>query len=137
MTNETVTVADEAVVVVDLFCGAGGSSTGAEQAITETGRKMELRPINHWAVAIRTHQLNHPKARHFIQDLEQADPETIVPEGYVDILLASPECRFSRPTDWDPGRGALIHHESQSMNGSRIRRVASRRYGRPIAIHRP
>ena len=103
------TVADETIVVVDLFCGAGGSSTGAEQAITETGRRMELRAINHWAVAIRTHQLNHPKARHYIQDLEQADPETIVPEGYVDILLASPECRFysrargGKPTQ-DQGR---------------------------------
>ena len=109
MTNETIEVADETVVVVDLFCGAGGSSTGAEQAITETGRKMELRAINHWPVAVQTHQRNHPKAQHYIQDLERADPEAIVPEGYVDILLASPECRFysrargGKPTQ-DQGR---------------------------------
>ena len=37
----------------------------------------------------------------------------------------------SRPTDWDRGdRRSLIHHESQPMNGSRIRRVPSRRCGR-------
>ena len=35
----------------------------------------------------------------------------------------------------------LIHHESQPINGSRnrsrIRRVSTRRFGRPIAIHLP
>ena len=85
---------EDIYVVEDLFCGAGGSSTGAEHAITEIGGRMELRAVNHWPVAVQTHQLNHPTARHYVQGLEQADPETIVPERYLDILLASPECRF-------------------------------------------
>ena len=81
-------------LVADLFCGAGGSSTGALQAITALGGTMELVAVNHWHTAIETHQLNHPTARHFIADLETADPETIVPEGKLDLLMASPECRY-------------------------------------------
>ena len=81
-------------LVADLFCGAGGSSTGAQKAIAALGGEMELVAVNHWATAVATHSLNHPTARHYIENLETADPETIVPEGYVDLLLASPECRF-------------------------------------------
>jgi DNA (cytosine-5)-methyltransferase 1 len=80
--------------VADLFCGAGGSSTGARKAIESIGGTMELVAVNHWPVAVETHSLNHPNARHYVQNLETADPETIVPEGYLDLLMASPECRF-------------------------------------------
>ena len=55
---------------------------------------MELTAVNHWPVAVETHQLNHPTARHYVEDLDKADPEAIVPEGYLDLLMASPECRF-------------------------------------------
>ena len=93
MTTQTLT--DQPIfVIVDLFCGAGGSSTGAEKAIEELGGIMELAAVNHWPIAVETHQLNHPTARHYVQDLDHADPEEIVPEGSIDILLASPECRF-------------------------------------------
>lgn len=81
-------------LVADLFCGAGGTSTGALKAITSLGRKMRLKAINHWPVAIETHSRNHPDADHYVQDVDHADPEKIVPEGYLDLLLASPECRF-------------------------------------------
>ena len=85
---------DDEYVVADLFCGAGGSSTGAAKAISDIGGRMKLVAVNHWPVAVETHQLNHPSARHYVQDLELADPQTIVPEGYLDLLMASPECRF-------------------------------------------
>ncbi len=81
-------------MVADLFCGAGGTSTGATQAITSLGAEMELVAVNHWATAVATHSRNHPQARHFVQDLDGADPETLVPEGRLDLLMASPECRF-------------------------------------------
>ena len=81
-------------LVADLFCGAGGTSTGATQAITELGGEIELVAVNHWATAVKTHSKNHPQARHFVQDLDGADPETLVPEGWLDLLMASPECRF-------------------------------------------
>jgi len=81
-------------LVSDLFCGAGGSSTGAEKAIRAIGGQMVLVAVNHDKTAIATHRQNHPGARHFIEDLNGADPERLVPEGRLDLLMASPECRF-------------------------------------------
>ena len=54
-------------------------------------------------MAVETHKLNHPEARHFVQDLDGADPEMLVPEGRLDLLMASPECRhFSRARGGKP-----------------------------------
>ena len=94
---------DEDLIMVDLFCGAGGTTTGAAMAAEELGRNVRLKAINHWPVAVATHRLNHPEAEHYVQDLDGADPEAIVPEGRVDVLLASPECRhFSRARGGKP-----------------------------------
>lgn len=82
------------VTVADLFCGAGGTSSGAQRAIRDLGCEMDLVAVNHWPVAVDTHQRNHPQARHYVQDLENADPEELVPDRQLDILLASPECRY-------------------------------------------
>ena len=97
--------------VADLFCGAGGSSTGAEKAIEEIGGRMELVAVNHWPIAVQTHQLNHPTAQHYLQDLDNADPEAIVPEGRLDLLMASPECRFH-----SRARGGKPIHDQGRMN---------------------
>ena len=88
------TAPEKRLLVADLFCGAGGSSTGAQKAITSIGGAMELVAVNHWPVAVETHQRNHPAARHYVENLENADPELIVPEGYLDLLMASPECKY-------------------------------------------
>lgn len=80
------------MLVADLLCGAGGSSTGAERALNELGLEMELVALNHWPTAIDTHSRNHPKARHFVQDIATVRPHLIVPEGYLDLLMASPTC---------------------------------------------
>ena len=80
--------------VVDLFCGAGGSSTGAEKAIAGIGGEMELVAVNHWNTAVATHAANHPTARHLVEDVSIVDPEEVVKEGQLDLLMASPECRF-------------------------------------------
>lgn len=81
-------------LVADLFCGAGGSSTGAAQAFNELGIEMELVCLNHWETAIETHRRNHEHARHYIQDIAVARPAEIVPEGYLDLLMASPTCTY-------------------------------------------
>lgn len=80
------------ILVADLLCGAGGSSTGCERALIELGLEMELVCVNHWQTAIDTHTLNHPQARHFVQDISTVRPHLIVPEGYLDLLMASPTC---------------------------------------------
>jgi DNA (cytosine-5)-methyltransferase 1 len=84
--------ATEEMLVADLLCGAGGSSTGCEQALAELGLKMKLVCVNHWPIAIETHKANHPLARHYCQDIATVRPHIVVPEGYLDLLLASPTC---------------------------------------------
>jgi DNA (cytosine-5)-methyltransferase 1 len=80
------------LLVADLLCGAGGSSTGCQQALDALGFDMELVCVNHWPVAIETHSKNHPKARHYCQDISAVRPHIVVPEGRLDLLMASPSC---------------------------------------------
>jgi DNA (cytosine-5)-methyltransferase 1 len=90
--------------VTDLFCGAGGSSLGAEAA----GATLVM-AANHWQTAIEVHQENFPNAGHDCADISQADPRRY---PVTDILIASPECtnhsqargisrRQQDPTLWD------------------------------------
>jgi len=80
------------ILVADLLCGAGGSSTGCERALAALGLRMELVCVNHWGVAIETHRRNHPEARHYVQDIAACRPHLIVPEGRLDLLMGSPTC---------------------------------------------
>ncbi len=73
-----------AVTVTDLFCGAGGSSLGAQSA----GMTLRL-AMNHWRVAIDTHSTNFPDADHVCADVSTTDPRRY---QSTDILIASPEC---------------------------------------------
>lgn len=82
------------IKVADLFCGAGGSSTGARQAIEALGREMDLVCVNHWDRAIETHKRMHPEARHYCQDVASARPIECVPGGHLDLLMASPTCTY-------------------------------------------
>lgn len=76
----------------DLFCGAGGSSSGLRDACAELGLPLDLLAINHWDVAIKTHSANHPAARHLCDNLGSVNPHVAVPGKHLDILIASPEC---------------------------------------------
>ena len=83
------------ILVADLLCGAGGSTTGCERALVELGFSIddiEFVCVNHWQTAIDTHTFNHPKARHHVQDIATGRPHLMVPEGYLDLLMASPTC---------------------------------------------
>lgn len=77
------------MIAVDLFAGAGGFTTGAEQA----GARV-VWAANHWPLAVETHQRNHPTTAHLCQDLHQADWRQ-VPRH--DLLLASPSCQGHSP----------------------------------------
>lgn len=80
------------ILAADLFCGAGGTSTGLLRAAELLGRPVELTAVNHWSRAIETHAANHPGANHFCQSLADLDPKKAVPGGKLDLLVASPEC---------------------------------------------
>jgi DNA (cytosine-5)-methyltransferase 1 len=76
----------------DLFCGAGGSSTGISLAAQECGMKLELLAVNHWELAVKTHAANHPGADHLCEAVDRIDPTKAVPGQRLDLLWASPEC---------------------------------------------
>lgn len=76
----------------DLFCGAGGASTGLARACEAMGERVELTAINHWDVAVETHAANHPWAQHLCETLDSVDPRKVIRGGRLDVLLASPEC---------------------------------------------
>src|SRR6185437_10450758 len=80
------------ILAADLFCGAGGTSTGLAMAARILGVDVTLVAVNHWPVAIATHQANHPDHLHKCANLAQVDPCELVPGGYLDALFASPEC---------------------------------------------
>lgn len=80
------------ITAVDLFCGAGGTSTGLAQACDAAGVRLQLTAINHWDHAIETHSANHPAADHYCASLDALDPRQVVPSGRLDLLVASPEC---------------------------------------------
>lgn len=107
-------------LVADLFCGAGGSSSGARRALRAAGADMDLVAVNHWPVAVATHQLNHPEARHHCVDLDSARPEALVPEGRLDLLMASPEC-----THHSRARGGKPVSDQRRMSAWHVQRWAS------------
>ncbi|WP_130736903.1 DNA cytosine methyltransferase [Flavobacterium sp. J27] len=51
---------------IDLFCGAGGTSTGIQFSNTNS---TVLACVNHDVNAIASHELNHPKTIHFTEDI--------------------------------------------------------------------
>jgi DNA (cytosine-5)-methyltransferase 1 len=85
-------IAPKVIKLADLFCGAGGTSSGAVEAIAALGYRAELTAINHWDVAIATHSTNHPDARHLCTAVDDVNPRSLYREGELDLLWASPEC---------------------------------------------
>lgn len=104
----------EKVTSVDLFCGAGGTSTGLAAACKDLGAPVELIAVNHWTIAVETHKKNHPWATHYCEAIEKIDPRKVVPSGRLKLLVASPECthhakaRGARPMN-DQSRAQCWH----------------------------
>ena len=88
------------ITVTDQFCGAGGSSIGA----TAAGAELRL-ALNHWELAIRTHNTNFPKADHDCTDISACDPRRY---PSTDILITSPEC-----TNHTLAKGVARRRQSQ------------------------
>lgn len=72
------------ITASDFFCGAGGSSSGLVAAGVEVRHA-----ANHWQRAIETHQTNHPRTEHSVDDLQQAHA-SLYP--HTTIAWFSPEC---------------------------------------------
>lgn len=101
------------LLYIDLFCGAGGTSTGVEDAryAGEECAKV-IACVNHDANAIASHMANHPEALHFTEDIRTMDLSPLVAHvrdmkeiypGSLVVLWASLECtNFSKAKGGQP-----------------------------------
>lgn len=104
---------DPLFIIVDLFCGAGGTTTGFVQAELEgSGIAKVIACVNHDPKAIKSHWANHPEVKHFEEDIRTLDLTDLValanyyrikyPDAYL-ILWASLECtNFSKAKGGQP-----------------------------------
>lgn len=100
------------LLYVDLFCGAGGTSTGVELAcVSDEQCAKVVACVNHDKNAIASHAANHPDALHFTEDIRTLELSPLVahvnrmkqiyPEAHV-VLWASLEC-----TNFSKAKGGL------------------------------
>lgn len=88
-------------IVVDCFAGGGGASVGLERAI---GRHVDV-AINHDKAAIAMHMANHPRTKHYCENLWEVDPEKVCEGRAVGAAWFSPDCtHFSKAKGKKPKR---------------------------------
>lgn len=99
---------DPKFLIVDLFCGAGGTTIGFEQS----GVAKVIAAVNHDPKAIESHWKNHPEVKHFEEDIRTLDLTELIaltkaeqakhPDALL-ILWASLECtNFSKAKGGQP-----------------------------------
>lgn len=95
------------LLYIDLFCGAGGTSTGVNSARLNNEQCAEvIACVNHDANAIASHASNHPEALHFTEDIRTLELSPLIAHlkscrkqnsGALVVLWASLECtNFSK-----------------------------------------
>ncbi len=101
------------LLYIDLFCGAGGTSTGVNSArLHDEPCADVIACVNHDAKAIASHAANHPNALHFTEDIRTLELSPLIshiaecrkdnPEALI-VLWASLECtNFSKAKGGQP-----------------------------------
>lgn len=101
------------LLYIDLFCGAGGTSTGVEKARFNNEQCAKvIACVNHDKNAIASHAANHPDALHFTEDIRTLELSPLIthlekyrrqyPDAIV-VLWASLECtNFSKAKGGQP-----------------------------------
>ena len=101
------------LLYIDLFCGAGGTSTGVNEArLYDEQCARVIACVNHDPTAIASHAANHPDALHFIEDIRTLNLTPLMrhikacrkeyPQALI-VLWASLECtNFSRAKGGQP-----------------------------------
>lgn len=101
------------LLYIDLFCGAGGTSTGVERARMNGWKCARvIACVNHDPNAIKSHAANHPNTKHFTEDIRTldmkplqaiTDKERAKNPGAKVVLWASLECtNFSKAKGGQP-----------------------------------
>lgn len=99
----------------DMFCGGGGSSSGAALAGASV-----VGGVDAWTLATEVFADNFSDARVFTGRVEELEPDVILDEvGRVDLLLASPEC-----TNHSCARGARPRVEGSRETAFEVVRYA-------------
>lgn len=86
-------------LIVDNFAGGGGASTGIEMA---TGYSVDI-AINHDPEAIKMHKANHPRTKHYCENVWAVDPIAVCKGNPVGLAWFSPDCKhFSKAKGGKP-----------------------------------
>lgn len=108
------------LLYIDLFCGAGGTSTGVNSARYKGERCAKvIACVNHDKNAIASHAANHPDALHFTEDIRTLELSPLVshvekckienPDAHI-VLWASLEC-----TNFSKAKGGLPRDADSPM----------------------
>ena len=119
------------LTVTDLFCGAGGASSG----LVEAGLDVVL-AANHWKTAIDTHSANHPGTEHLCADINNLDMRRL---PRTDVLWASVICTEISPAGGrrrTRGQLALMEHGPIASEGFERTRATALDVIRATEVHR-
>jgi DNA (cytosine-5)-methyltransferase 1 len=113
------------ISVLDMFCGAGGSSAGAL-----AGGADVVHGIDAWDLAALTFKDNFERATVDIRSLgPQSRPPGMLRRGDIDLLLASPEC-----TNHSPAKGSKPRSEDSRRTSHYVFNFAKRLRPRWIVL---
>ncbi|MGW0865770.1 DNA cytosine methyltransferase [Streptomyces sp. NPDC002611] len=96
----------------DLFCGLGGSTRG----LTEAGMRARL-VMNHDAIQVAAHRLNHPECEHLVEDIHAFDKRSL---PRTRVLWGSPICTEISPAGGRKrtrGQIALLDQDGKPIEG--------------------
>ncbi|QIO25491.1 DNA cytosine methyltransferase [Haloarcula sp. JP-L23] len=125
-------------VVVDLFCGGGGFTTGFVEAFIDDHRaiiaeetgldpadvhrthpavvdwldaNLKLVAVNHWDPAVETYRTNHPYAEVYNAKVQALHPPDAVDGQRVNALIAGPSC-----IPHSPAKGGMASDDQKRMS---------------------
>ena len=117
------------VYFIDLFCGAGGTSSGIHKA-NLNGRKVKvIACINHDTNAILSHMANHPSTLHYVEDIRTIDLHPIVEQVSM-LRTMEPDCTICiwaslECTNYSKAKGGLARNEDSRTLATHLLRYIS------------
>jgi DNA (cytosine-5)-methyltransferase 1 len=111
--------------VLDLFCGGGGSSWGAQSAGAEIACAVDA-----WPIAAANYGANFPEAKVINATLDGSSSPSILGKiGKIDLILASPEC-----TNHTCAKGARPRDEESKKTANYVVRFAEKLKPRWVVV---
>ena len=115
------------LLYIDLFCGAGGTSTGVENArIDDMKCAKVIACVNHDKNAIASHAANHPDALHFTEDirtLDLAPPYLITTEDGIGIEVYDTDSKMTIKIKEFMAMYGIIDIKMRMLNIGELKRI--------------